>query len=69
VFCKPGSQLLSGNPAGGQIKHQMFLFIDRTREFTSVQKQEYFHRGMRDAFVASTNGWFSAKENPSAAAF
>ena len=40
---KPFSQLFSRDKAGGEVKHQAFLFVDGGSNLEAIQHEERFH--------------------------
>lgn len=69
VLTEPGGELPSVDAAGRQIQHDAFLFIKAGVNLCAVQHEERLRRGMADALVPSTKGWFPTSEKQSAAAF
>jgi hypothetical protein len=56
MVLKPLRQLFSCDEAGGEVKHQAFLFIDGRHDLRAIQHEERLHRRVGSAFVAVENG-------------
>jgi len=43
-------------PAGSEVQHQLFLFINIAEQLHAVPNKEYFHCSMSDTFVPVNKG-------------
>ena len=51
MVLKPLRQLFSCDEAGGEVKHQAFLFIDGRHDFGAIQREERLHRRVGNPFA------------------
>jgi hypothetical protein len=52
VLTKPIGQVVTSDPAGGEVQHEALLLIYRGIDLAAVEDQEGLHRGVPHAFVA-----------------
>lgn len=48
----PGRELFSGQASGGHVEHQLLPLVDARAEFSAVEDEEPFHRGVGHALIA-----------------
>lgn len=52
MLLKPGGEFLSRHLAIGEREHQPFLLLEPGIEFSAIEQQKHFHRGVCDSFVS-----------------
>ena len=66
---KPSDEVSAAQAAGGEVQHEMLLFIHSSHDVGAVEEEERRHGSVGDALVAVHERCPCARANPNAPVF